>query len=193
MGWGVVLLFALWKDLSYVYSKDTRVNIESPCSDVQERRETSGQVFTTWGNTLLWSYTHYSAELEQILRQKGFPGGSAGKESACNAGGLGLIPRLGRYPGEAILEWVATPVFWPEEFHGLYHSRGRVHPWDATEWLTLSLGRNKQLWGEERDCELQGGLQKHDVGINWPRFINRSRMLAPGEQECQWQIVFFLG
>ena len=113
--------------------KDTRVNIESPCSDVQERRETSGQVFTTWGNTLLWSYTHYSAELEQILRQKGFPGGSAGKESACNAGGLGLIPRLGRSPGEAILEWVATPVFWPEEFHGLYHSRGRVHPWDATE------------------------------------------------------------
>ena len=30
----------------------------------------------------------------------GFPGGSAGKESACNAGGLGLIPRLGRPPGE---------------------------------------------------------------------------------------------
>ena len=30
----------------------------------------------------------------------GFPGGSAGKESACNAGDLGLIPGLGRYPGE---------------------------------------------------------------------------------------------
>ena len=30
----------------------------------------------------------------------GFPGGSAGKESACNAGNLGLIPGLGRYPGE---------------------------------------------------------------------------------------------
>ena len=29
-----------------------------------------------------------------------FPGGSDGKESACNAGGLGLIPGLGRYPGE---------------------------------------------------------------------------------------------
>ena len=26
----------------------------------------------------------------------GFPGSSAGKESSCNAGGLGLIPRLGR-------------------------------------------------------------------------------------------------
>jgi len=30
----------------------------------------------------------------------GFPGGSAGKESACNEGDLGLIPRLGRFPGE---------------------------------------------------------------------------------------------
>ena len=28
----------------------------------------------------------------------GFPGGSAGKESACNAGDLGSIPRLGRCP-----------------------------------------------------------------------------------------------
>ena len=30
----------------------------------------------------------------------GFPGGSAGKESAYNAGDLGLIPGLGRSPGE---------------------------------------------------------------------------------------------
>ena len=30
----------------------------------------------------------------------GFPCGSAGKESACNAGDLGLIPGLGRSSGE---------------------------------------------------------------------------------------------
>ena len=30
----------------------------------------------------------------------GFPGGSDGKESACNAGDLGSIPGLGRYLGE---------------------------------------------------------------------------------------------
>ena len=30
----------------------------------------------------------------------GFPGGSAGKESACNAGDLGSVPGLGRSPGE---------------------------------------------------------------------------------------------
>ena len=30
----------------------------------------------------------------------GFPGGSDGKESACNAGNLDLIPGLGRFSGE---------------------------------------------------------------------------------------------
>ena len=32
--------------------------------------------------------------------QKGLSGGSDNKESACNAGDLGLIPGLGRSPGE---------------------------------------------------------------------------------------------
>ena len=39
-------------------------------------------------------YIAYTAE------PLGFPGGSAGKESACNAGDLGLISGLGRFPGE---------------------------------------------------------------------------------------------
>ena len=30
---------------------------------------------------------------------KGFPGGSDGKEPACNAGDLGSVLGLGRYPG----------------------------------------------------------------------------------------------
>ena len=34
------------------------------------------------------------------LATQGFPGGSVGKESACNAGDLGLIPGSGRSPGE---------------------------------------------------------------------------------------------
>ena len=32
----------------------------------------------------------------------GFPGSSAGKESACNAGDTGSIPGSGMYPGEGI-------------------------------------------------------------------------------------------
>ena len=34
------------------------------------------------------------------VHTKGFPGGSVGKESACNAGDTGLIPGLGRSSGE---------------------------------------------------------------------------------------------
>jgi len=34
--------------------------------------------------------------------KRGFPGGSAGKESACNAGDLSSIPGLGRSLGEQI-------------------------------------------------------------------------------------------
>jgi len=33
-------------------------------------------------------------------KKKGFSGGLAGKEATCNAGDLGLIPGLGRSPGE---------------------------------------------------------------------------------------------
>ena len=35
-----------------------------------------------------------------VPRIKGFPCGSAGKESACNVGDLGSTPGLGRFPGE---------------------------------------------------------------------------------------------
>ena len=44
----------------------------------------------------------------------GFPGGSDGKESTCNAGDLGSIPELGRSPGGA---WQLTPVFCLENPH----------------------------------------------------------------------------
>ena len=37
---------------------------------------------------------------ERLLHVSRFPCGSAGKESACNAGDLGSIPGLGRSPGE---------------------------------------------------------------------------------------------
>ena len=38
----------------------------------------------------------------KMLKGQGFPGGSAGEESACNAGDPGSIPGSGRSPGEGI-------------------------------------------------------------------------------------------
>ena len=39
-------------------------------------------------------------EIRESINQLGFPGGSDGKVSACNVGDSGLIPGLGRSPGE---------------------------------------------------------------------------------------------
>ena len=41
-----------------------------------------------------------SLNFEVVCYSVGFPGGSDGKESACNSGGLGSIPGSGRSPGE---------------------------------------------------------------------------------------------
>ena len=41
-------------------------------------------------------------QLNKSLNYQGFPGSSAGKESACNARDPGSIPGLGRSPGEEI-------------------------------------------------------------------------------------------
>ena len=54
-----------------------------------------------------------------LLLDKGFLGGSDGKESACSVGGLDLIPGSERIPLEK--GTATTPVFWPGEFHGLGH------------------------------------------------------------------------
>ena len=71
-------------------------------------------------------------------KNPGFPGGSEGKVSACNVGDLGLIPGLGRSPGEG------TPVFWPRESHGLYSPWG-CKELDMTEPLSLSLSSNAEM------------------------------------------------
>ena len=51
----------------------------------------------------------------------GFPCGSAGKESTSYARDLGLIPGLGRSPGEG--KALPTPIFWPGESHGVTKSQ----------------------------------------------------------------------
>ena len=67
---------------------------------------------------------------------RSFPGGSDGRVSACSAGDPGLIPGLGRSPGEGNGN---SPVFLPGEFHGLRSLVG-YSPWghkesDTTERL----------------------------------------------------------
>ena len=63
-----------------------------------------------------WLSAFFICEMEiPQLISKNFPGDSDGKESACNAGDLGLS-RVEKIPWGR--EWMPTPVFLPEEFHG---------------------------------------------------------------------------
>ena len=76
----------------------------------------------------------------------GFPCGSASKESACNAGSLGLIPGLRRSPGEG--------KGYPLQYSGL-RIPWTVYPWgckgsDTTERLSLHftspMTGSRSLW-----------------------------------------------
>ena len=60
-------------------------------------QSTSGEMLD-WMNYNLES--RLLGEISITSDMQGFPCGWAGKESACNAGDLGLIPGLGRSPGE---------------------------------------------------------------------------------------------
>ena len=72
--------------------------------------EEKGVLLHCWGNVNCCS--HYG--------KQSFPGGLAGKESACSMGDLG-------WEGPLRKEWLLTLVFCPGEFHGLYG------PWGCKE------------------------------------------------------------
>ena len=90
-------------------------------------------------------FKKWIAEIMQIwacfMGWMGFPGGFNSKESACNAGDLGLIPELGRSPGEENGN--------PHQYSCLDNCHGQrslagYSPWgrkelDRTESLTISL------------------------------------------------------
>ena len=73
-----------------------------------------------------------------LISLQGFPGGSDCKEFACNVGDLGLIPGLGRSPGEG--------NGYPLQYSGLENTMDREASWatvhrvaesDMTDQLSL--------------------------------------------------------
>ena len=84
----------------------------------------------------VYIYTH--------THKMGFPGGSAGKESTCNAGDLGVIPGLGRSP----LEGNGYPL----QYSGLEDSRdfmGSQRIWH--DWVTLT-GAHTHTYTHTHTC-----------------------------------------
>ena len=70
-----------------------------------------------------------------MITHRGFPCGSAGKESAAMQ--EAWLQSLG-WEDPLEKEKAATLVFWPGEFHGLYSPSGSKEP-DTTERLSLPL------------------------------------------------------
>ena len=120
--------------------------IKNPLANGGDKRHK----FNPWVRMTPWSRKWHPTPV--------FPCGSAGKESTCNVRDLGLIPGLGRSPGEGkgypsqysglensmdyVVHGVAKsqtwlsnfhfPVFLPEKFHG-QRSLAGYSPWSCKE------------------------------------------------------------
>ena len=93
----------------------------------------------------------------------GFPCGSAGKESACNAGDLGSIPGFGKSPGEG--------KGYPLQHSGLENSMGcKVHGvtknWTGLSYFhfhfTFLLIQTVKIWPQCRRPEFDPWVRKID-------------------------------
>ena len=82
-------------------------------------------------NFSVWLFVVSIQEYSWLFRiDWGFPDSSAGKESACNVGDLGPIPKLGRSPGEG--------KGYPLQYSGLENSMDSVVRGVAKSWTRLS-------------------------------------------------------
>ena len=77
-----------------------------------------------------WDTTEQLTISLSLMNQVGFPCGSAGKESASDAGDLGLIPGLGRFPGEG--------KGYPLQYSGLENSMNCIDHGVTKSWTRLS-------------------------------------------------------
>ena len=87
--------------------------------------------WTQWGKeTMVGRLTKKHWHIYTTMCKMGFSGGSDGKETACDAGGLGSITRLGRSPGGGHGDPLQYSC--PEKPHG-QRSLAGYSPWNCKE------------------------------------------------------------
>ena len=137
----------------------TEKEFKNQCNDIEELQYTSTNCKCAANRK---NYLLIFRKVDHALTLVGFPCGSAGEKSACNAGDLGLIPGLGRslekgkVTHSSILAW---------RIHGLYPPWGHKES-DTTEWLSLNLVseksttilRNSSTSTHEWECSLHSLL-----------------------------------
>ena len=113
----------------------------------------------------------HSEEMPWASAVLGFPGGSDGKESACNAGDAGSIPGWGRSPGEgrgyplqyACLEKSMDRGAWRATVHGITKSRTRLsssHTHTHTHGLAVSGSATQDAEKYQELCDCPGQRQR---------------------------------
>ena len=111
----------------------------------------------------------------------GFPGGSDGKTSACNAGELGPIPGSGRSPGE----WNGSPLQY--SCLGSHMDRGTwraivhgVTELDRTKQLTLTLFKVKfQKESDPVEMIVNSSSRKPPLASHWSKIKNPKYWVWP--------------
>ena len=104
----------------------------------------NGILLKLWTALNMWrtSLIPLALDLQKLKKDLGFLGGSDGKASACNAGGLGSIPGSGKSPGEgngnplqySCLENSMDGGAWRATVHGVAKSWTRLSNWLIFNW-----------------------------------------------------------
>ena len=127
-----------------------------------------------WVSFVLWLLVFLL--LVHLCRHLGFPGSSAGIESACNAWDPGLIPGLWRFPGEhmsyplqySLAFLIAQSLKDPPAMRDIWvRSLGCKYPWRRSWQPTPVFLPGEYPWTEE-----PGGLQSMGSQISWTRLSN---------------------
>ena len=113
--------------------------------------------------------------LKLLTTLMGFPGGSGGKEFSCNAGDLGLVPGLGRSPGEG--------NGYPLQYSCLENSTDRG-AWRASWWGHKQSDTTEQQTHSYCNIILHERNWKSNKRMkvkikNWKQFIKKTERQAP--------------
>ena len=137
---------------------------------------------------LFQRYRHFTGIVLNLYKPEkdiGFPGSSAGKESACNVGDPSLIPGLGRSAGEG--------VGYPLQYSGLENSMDCIVPGDhkesdKSEWLSVSQGFPRWPLGKESACQCRREQETWVWFLGWKDPLEEE--MATHSSILAWEILW---
>ena len=128
-------------------------------------------------------FWNHMVHLGQLVYHRGFPGGSDGKESNCNAGDLGSIPGLARSPGGGHVNplqyaWLEKSIdrgAWWATVNGVTKSQTQLSDWANHSTVNHRDG----IWHTGREQALPEGRQQRKKSTTEPWGIESLTMSLP--------------